>query len=212
MLDIEIITPPTADVLDVVSIEAFRRHLRMTPSNQFPSATLEEALTEALDDLHGIGGELNRTILATSYCRYLTKFPGLDQNNKPLPIQLPYGPLLDQPTIAYGGDSPTASLSSSDFVVKSGMLVPEIHPVSSWPTVTEAPRAVSITYTAGYNSGGYPPKLQRMVKILAAHYLENTEATINEPRQMQINRKVEYALDQLKNLFRIPLAHDDWNE
>jgi hypothetical protein len=65
-----------------------------------------------------------------------------------------------------------------------------------------------VTYKAGYTS--YPPNIKRYVKILAAHIMENPEATILEPRQMQINRKVEFGVESLRAALRIPVSYDDW--
>ncbi|AZO29422.1 hypothetical protein [Mesorhizobium sp. M1B.F.Ca.ET.045.04.1.1] len=211
MLDIEIVTPPTATALDVLSLANFKKHLRISSTVTKLDDTLTDAITDTVDKLHGIGGELNRTILRTTYKRYLKNFPSKDECGNPLPILLPYPPLVDVVGITIeDGSSPDNVVDSADYVVKSGMLVPEIHPVSAWPSITSAPRAVSITYTAGYTT--YPPKLLRMIKFLAAHYIENTEASILEQNKTLISRNVLFAMDDLRAALKVSNSYDDWNE
>ncbi len=211
MLDIEIVTPPTATALDVLSVADFKKHLRISSTVTALDDVLQAAIEDAVDKLHGIGGELNRTIMPTTYKRYLTKFPGNDENGKPLPILLPYPPVIIVGAITVeDGSSPDNDVDTAGYVVKSGMLVPEIHPVSTWPSITATPRAVSVTYTAGYAE--YPPKVLRMVKFLAAHYIENTEASILEQSKTLISRNVLFAMDDLRAALKIQNSYDDWNE
>ncbi|TJW14455.1 MAG: hypothetical protein E5W82_10795 [Mesorhizobium sp.] len=211
MLDIEIVTQPTDTALDVLSVADFKKHLRISSTVTALDAVLQAAIEDAVDKLHGIGGELNRTIMTTTYKRYLTKFPGNDADGVPLPILLPYPPLISFGTIMIeDGSSPDNIVDTADYVVKSGMLVPEIHPVSTWPSITAAPRAVSVTYTAGYTE--YPGKLLRMIKFLAAHYVENTEASILEQNKTLISRNVLFAMDDLRAALKISNSYDDWNE
>lgn len=206
MLDIEVETDPTETGVDVVSVAELARHIHLSPrlrANTDWTANMTDAINETVDKLHGLDGELNRTILPCTWKLYLTQFP------KRGPIYLPYPNLISVDAITIeDGSSPANVVDDSDYVVKS-CLVPEIYPTSTWPTVTFAPRAISITYQAGYET--YPLKLKRLVKILAAHYLENPEATINEPRQMQINRKVEFGVESLRAALTVPVSYDDWN-
>ncbi|AMX93625.1 MULTISPECIES: hypothetical protein [Mesorhizobium] len=211
MLDIEIVTPPTDEATDIVSVAELKRHLRISSTIAAHDTLLGEILEDVVDKLHGIGGELNRTLLTTTYKRYMTKFPGNDECGKPLPILLPYPPLISLGAIMIeDGSSPDNVVDSADYVVKSGMLVPEVHPVSAWPSVTAAPRAVSVTYTAGYAE--HNGKVKRMVKFLAGHYFENTEATILEQNKTLISRNVLFAMDDLRAALKISNSYDSFNE
>lgn len=211
MLDIEVTVEPTAVATDVVSRAEMKRHLRISATNTALDDLIDEAIEEIVADLDGPGGKLNRTILPRTYRRYMKNFPGLDENGDPKPILLPFAPLVQVLSITIeDGSSPDNTVSTDDYVVKSGCLVPEIHPVDAWPSIEDAPRAVSVAYQAGYTT--YPPALKRLVKIMAAHAIENPEASINEPRQMAVNRKVEFGHDYLMSTLRIPLSYDDWNE
>lgn len=209
MLDIEIIEEPSALATDVVSVAEMKRHIGGITSVH--DTLISEIIEDAVDKLGGFGGELNRTILPTTYKRYLDCFPGLDECLKPKPILIPYSPLISVTAITIeDGSSPDNEMDSDDYIVRKGMLVPEIHPVDAWPIVTTAPRAVSVTYRCGYAE--YPKALKRMVKFLAAHYFENREATILEQGKTLIDRRTLFAMDDLRAALRIPVSYDDWNE
>src|SRR3546814_16274447 len=88
MLDIEIVTPPTQTALDVVSLDEFASHLRLSAALRNNATWVENmtaALKEAVDDLHGMDGSLNRMVLPCTVKRYLHGFPSRGK-----PIVLPY--------------------------------------------------------------------------------------------------------------------------
>jgi len=207
MLDIEIITAPTKTALDIVSLDEFARHLRLSPTLRNNATWIDnmtDALNESVDRLHGLSGELNRMVLPCTVKRYLSSFPGQGK-----PIYLPYPDLIyfDAVTIE-DGSSPPNNLDPASYIVKKNTLVPEVYAVGSWPLATSGPRAVSVTYTAGYQE--FPYRLKRMVKTLAAHMIENPDGSINEPRQMAINRKIEYGIETDRTALRVPLSFDDY--
>lgn len=205
MLDVVVVNSPTAAVTDVVSIEEFARHIRLSShlrSKPEQIALMTDALTEALDKLEGPNGELRRCIRPCTLRRYINSFPQRGGE-----IQLPYPDLIAVDGIMI--EAGAVEVPPASYVV-GGELISTVKAVGAWPGITAGKRAASITYQAGYLV--YPPALKRMVKILAAHYLENPEATINEPRQMAINRRVEFGMDDLRATFQVPLSYDDWNE
>lgn len=217
MLDIEIVTPPEQDGTDILSVADLKKRLRITHSRL--DDVLEDAIIEAADKLHGPDGELRRTLFPTTYRRYLRKFPDLkDSRDKVVSvgrgiIQLPYPNLISVDAITIeDGSSPDNVVDDSLYTVRTGTLVGEIelNVGSSWPEYDEGPRAISILYRAGYVE--YPPKLKRMVAILAGHYFLNSSATINEPRVLMLNRQTEFGMTDLRRALQVPLSHDDWNE
>lgn len=211
MLDLEVFVAPDETGLDIVSLADMKKHLRIIHTKL--DDVITDAVEDAADKLHGIGGELNRSVFPVTWKRWMDAFPGNDDDGNPKPILLPFPPLIEVLSVTIeDGSSPSNNLvENTDYVVKSGVIVPEIHPVTTWPTdYTAGPRAISVTYRAGYTD--YPKKLARMVKFLAGHYFENLEATIQEPRQMQINRRVEFAMDDLRAALRVPVSYDDFNE
>jgi hypothetical protein len=210
MLDVVVVTPPSVPATDVVSVNELAIHIRLSTylrSNADWISRLTSAIEDAVDKLEGPGGELNRCIRQCTLKRYLKQFPTRGGQ-----IQLPYPTLISVDNITVeDGSSPPNIVPVESYVV-GGELVASISPVTSWPSASSGPRAVSVTYTAGYPSGEYPPKLKRMVKILAAHYLENPEATINEPRQMAVNRRVDFGMDDLRAALTVPYGYDNWDE
>lgn len=213
MLDIEVLTAPTDDALDILSVADLKKRLRLSATNTALDDIIEEAIKSTVASLHGIGGMLNRTLMPTTYIRYFSSFPGYDVDGKRIPILLPYPPLISVGAVTIeDGSSPENTVSTADYVVKTGTLVGEIHlrSGSSWPTYTSGPRALSVTYRAGYST--YPDDLRRLIGLISSHDVENPEATINEIRQMAVNRKIEYGVEFLTNILRVPLDEGDWNE
>jgi len=205
MLDLEVVTAPTQVGTDIVSVADLKRHLLITHSRL--DADFEDIILDVADKLHGIGGELNRTVFPTTWCRYLSQWPA-DRK-----ILLPYPPLVEVESIVVeDGESPSTVVDSSLYVVRTGTLVGEVELKTGevWPTVTTGPRAIAVTFRAGYST--YPPKLKRMIKLLAGHYHENREATINDPRVLQINRQIEFGVGDLRAALRVPVSHDNWGE
>ncbi len=206
MLDIEITVEPTDTALDVVSIDDMVRHLRLSPtmaSNPTWRANIQEAIEAAVADLDGIDGKLNRFIMPRTVTRYLSSFPRTG-----VCIALPYPPLISVESITYtdGEGSPQTVPVDNYTVRKVG--VGDISYAGAWPQISPAGRAVAISYKAGYET--YPQNLRRLIKILAAHNIENPEASINEPRQMAINRQVDFGVSWLMDSLKIPNSYDDW--
>ena len=221
MLDVIVVGEPTKTGTDIVSLSAMRGHMRMSATNTALDTVITDAINDAAAKLHGDVGELNRTLFPTRWKRYMSRFPDLRNDDGTVnallagPILLPYGPLLDDGDVVVtieDGESPTSLVDPATYVVKTGMLVPEVWPARglTWPDVDPGPQAVSMTYTAGYSA--FPRPLQRMVKILAAHYVENPEATINEQRQMMINRRVDFGMDDLREALKIANSLIGWDD
>src|SRR3546814_8737862 len=134
MLDIEIVTPPTQTALDVVSLDEFASHLRLSAALRNNATWVENmtaALKEAVDDLHGMDGSLNRMVLPCTVKRYLNGFPSRGK-----PIFLPYPNLIDVDAVTIeDGSSPVNNLATSAYTV-SKTLIGEIYAVGDWPLVT----------------------------------------------------------------------------
>lgn len=204
MLDLELLVPPTDVSVDIVSIEAMRRHMR------FRRSTHDELLRECLDDavsrLDGLYGVLNRTIFPRTWIRHMPAFPACGV------IKLPLPPLISVLGITYddgSGSSPGAELPASHYIVRERALIGEVVLKDGyrWPYTARSPRAVSVTYRAGYTT--YPAVLKRYVKVLAAHYFNFPEAALIETRHT-VNRKIEFGIDDLQAQLRVPVSYDDW--
>lgn len=207
MLDLEELVPAEENGLSIVSLAAMRKHLRMSANNMALDDQISDAIIEAADEFHGPNGRLNRTIFPTTWKRWLGRFPAYPHRF----IWLPYPPLIEVLSVSYEEDgSPSSALDPSLYVVgrQGDMGYVQLVDNRRWPTVTAHPRAVSITFRAGYLE--YPPQLKRAVKILAAHALQNPEATLTERSQSQQNRKVEFGLDSIINRLRVSADYVNW--
>lgn len=217
MLDLDVTVPAEKTGLDILTVAELKARLHM--SNSLNDSVVEDAIKEAADKLHGIDGELRRTIFPTTYKRWLTKFPDLKDSRGCVTaigrgiIPLPFPPLIRVVEIAIeDGSSPTTVVDPDLYVVRTGTIVGEIElkTDSDWPDYDSGPRALSITYEAGYET--YPPALKRYVAMLAQHYFLNESATINEPRVLKLNRQIEFGVSELRRQFQVPLGYDDWGE
>lgn len=215
MLDLELISQ-SGDALDVVSLEEMKKHLRIDNTKQ--DDEIEAAIEEAVGALHGRDGDLNRTILPCTWIRWLPGFPQAirrpyGQSVYPRRIYLPYPPVTRVVSIFYedaNGSSPAPELDATKYVARTHNLVGEVEllPNANWPTAANSPRAVGIMYEAGYTK--FPPILKRLVKILAADFVENKEASINERMQSLTSRKISYGVEYCMSKLRVPVALDDW--
>lgn len=214
MLDIEVTVPATETGLDILTVAELKQRLRITHSRL--DSVLNDCIVEAADKLQR---SLNRTIFPTTYKRWLSKFPDLKNARGEVTavgkgiIPLPFPPLIRVVEIAIeDGSSPTTAVDADVYTVRTGSLVGEIelNTDQEWPDYDEGPRAISITYKAGYEE--YPPALKRAVAILAGHYFLNPSATIQEPRVLMLNRRVEFGLADFYRDFRVSNSYDDWAE
>lgn len=207
MLDLEIVTAPSDDGLSIVSRADMKVDLRITHTAL--DTEIDACVQEAADLFHGRDGELNRTLFPTTYVRYLSGFPESGR------IRLPYPPLIEVSSISYineDGDSPMSVVPSTDYIVRVDNMIPEIVLLDSaeWPETAEHPRAVAVTYRAGYTS--YPRQLKRLVKLQASHFFYQKEPTLNDRVQSMVSRKVEFARDHLVANLRVPVSYDDWED
>lgn len=208
MLDVETVIPPTETGLDIVSLAEMKKHLRI--SHDALDDQITAAILEAAEACHGKDGILNRTVFPMRLVRYVSNFPCKNYKGCRV-IQLPYPPLTEVVAITYDdGGSPFAAVDESKYIVRKEQLVGEIEFLTgySYPTVADSPRGVAIVFDAGYET--YPHDLKRLIKIIAAHYIENPEATINESRQMMLNRMVSLGYNWLLARLKVPNALDDW--
>lgn len=204
MLDIEVTTPPVADAeLDVLSVDTLRRHMRVASSSANVLADCKDAIKETIATLGGRGGILNTTILPTTYALYLPAFPnGL--------IDLPYPPVRSITSIVYKDSAGTEqTLSSSAYTFRPGRIEAEIFKRGDieWPTTDpDDPRAVKITFAAGYLTADVPGNLKRLVKLIAASWYENREAEfIGGSGNVSVPQKIIFGFDYLVSQLRRPL-------
>ncbi|MCW1844128.1 head-tail connector protein [Prosthecomicrobium hirschii] len=200
-MDIAVVTPVTGSAWEtVVSVSDLRLHRMLLNSDADEDARMEAAIRDAMDVLDGPQGELRRSVLPVTYDLYLPAFPASRM------IEIPLPPLQSVGSLKYLDTAgATQTLSSAKYVVRSGdALAPgsvELLGTEDWPAIADHPRAVTIRFTAGYAT--VPQGLKRATKLLAAHYMENIEATANDPRISSVNRKITFGLEHLFDRYRV---------
>lgn len=210
--DIEIVTPPVADAeLDVVSREDLKKHLRMFASGITTyDDVLDDCIRDAVGSMHGQGGKLNRTVLPMTWKRHWKCFPTDKEGDEARSLWLPYVPVTSVTSVEYRDvDGATQTLSSANYILIAGFQSARVQllPSEDWPVTEEHPRAVTVTYVAGYTT--YPSNLKRLTKMMAGHNFENLEATINDPRVVIVNRRTEFAHDYLVGMLKVQLPYGD---
>lgn len=204
MLDLEIVTPPEADAeYDVVSVDELRRHMRVASSSANVVADCQDAIKDTIASLGGRNGILNLTVLPTVYALYLPAFPaGI--------IDLPYPPVRSIESITYKDpDGAEQTLAESSYTLRPGVMEAGIIKRGDfrWPsTDSNDPRAVKITFAAGYADGVVPNNLRRLVKLIAAAWYENREAEfVGGSGNVSVPQKIIFGFDYLVAQLRRPL-------
>ncbi|MGL4637824.1 MAG: hypothetical protein ACRCWF_17720 [Beijerinckiaceae bacterium] len=82
-----------------------------------------------------------------------------------------------------------------------------IRGADSLPALQDTPRAVQIDYSVGYRDQSHlsadAPDLRDVIMLLAASRDLNREATIMEPRALQVSRKIEFGVDEMLKPYRV---------
>ena len=133
-------------------------------------------------------------------------------------MRLPFPPLRAVQSVQYlDTDGATQTLDAATYVVKKPPGLPAeiaIIDTDALPDLKEHPRAVTINFTAGYGSDSgeevMPDILKQGVSFMAAHFFENPEATVNEPRLILINRQVDFGVNHILALLRVQYDRRDW--
>lgn len=75
--------------------------------------------------------------------------------------------------------------------------------------LVEQPGTMEIEYVAGAEDPEkVPAALRQAVYLLAASWVSSREATYQEPRIMQVEKKISFGVDQLVAEYRVPNATD----
>ena len=163
------LTVVTAAEKAAVTREAMRTHLRVT-------ATDEDSLIDTLAAAATARVELitNRQLITATLKLTLDAFPDR--------IVLPRAPLQSITHVKYyDTDGDLQTWSSSEYAVDTTTEPGRLGPAYGydWPTHRTMMAAIEIQYDAGYGDdpGDVPEGLQIAIKMLAAHWYENREAT-----------------------------------
>lgn len=116
-----------------------------------------------------------RKLLSQTWAAHLDCFPLWA-------ISFPFGPVRQVNSITYYDvDDELQTLDSSLYQVDTKTFLGRVAPVSggAWPVTYDRLNAVSIEFVVGAASiSGVPERAKQAIRVLAAHWYENREATI----------------------------------
>lgn len=163
------ITPPTEEPLTVADLVA---HLRLDDDAESDLlGVLIQAAREHAEDF------TRRAIMSSGWRMTLDGFPCSDEIELPRPNLLAVTAFTYQATDGTSTPVP-ASLYTVDRDGLPGRLF--LNYSKFWPSTLSIRNAVTIEFTAGYESAALvPAAIKAAIKLLAAHLYENREATIS---------------------------------
>jgi len=161
-----------------VSVEDIGVHLRVDTSDEAEAAYLA-ALIDAATEF--VETRISKQIRRAELTYTLDGFPPCRA------IDLPWPPLVSVESVRYiDADDAEQPLDPSAYSVDVSSLPGRIvrGAVSSWPSTSRVPNAVSIAFTAGYPDDAVPPTLAHLIRLIVGHWHEHregaTDGTITE--------------------------------
>ncbi len=170
-LDLELVTPPSGDV---VTLSEAKAHLRVDVDDD--DVLIQALIDTAVAHLEGRGGVLGRALLTQTWDLRLDGFPADDSY-----IDLPLPPLQSVGLIEYTDrDGVTQIMATSDYRVNTRTLVGRVTlaPTKVWPeTIADDVGVVRIRFTAGYGAASaVPPPIKQAILLLVGPWYQNREA------------------------------------
>ena len=162
-----------------VSLAELKDHCRVDYDTD--DELLSALIVDATDHVEQVTG---LSLVSKTVDYYADAFPYGDN-----PIVLPFPPLVSVTSVTYYDSADTLQTwDSAEYTVDTnpqyyGLIYPARQ--SSYPSARIYPSSVIVEYVAGYTDSGsgdpadnVPESLKLAVKLLAAHFYENREATI----------------------------------
>lgn len=188
-MDLKLKTAPSLTSIDVDLVKAGKRIRHGSEDQQI------EFWIKAADQY--IEKRTNLALMKQTYVLRLRRI---------LPVvQLPRPPLITIGSISYKSEGGSASiLPDPNDRVRIDRMLPTID-----TGLVEQAGTMEIEYDVGADDPeAVPPDLRQAVYLLAASWVESRSATYQEPRIMQVEKKISYGVDQLVKEHRIPNATD----
>lgn len=159
-----------------VSLQEVRDWLRLTP-DQTEFDPLLQSLIPAARGLLEV--KTARQFLQATWRLSLPGFPGDGLSE---PVRLPWPPLISVGAVEYvATDGTLTTLATTLYEVDVDAEPAEIWPAYAayWPLTRPGPRAVRVTYTAGYGlAADVPQGVKTAIKMTVAHWFEHPEAVM----------------------------------
>ncbi len=173
---LRLVTPP-ADM--PVTLDEVKKHLRLESSDD--DDLVEGLVGAAVDLIDGKGGYLFRCVMPQAWAIAIDGgFPSCRQGGDDR-IVLPLGPVTGIASIVYvdaAGVTQTLDPSQYDFFEADGLDDAYVRPVfgATWPVTRAQPRAVTVTFDAGYAAGTVPAGIRAALMLMIAQlYLQRDE-------------------------------------
>jgi uncharacterized phiE125 gp8 family phage protein len=193
--DLRLAAPPATLA---VSLDEMKSHLRIDAGITEHDADITAMLNAVHGLLDGYGGVLGRCLVQQSWTLSFECWPGLM-------VHLPLPPLISLTTFSYldvNGVSQT--VDPNLYTVLDGPLAGlRLLSGKVWPILAPAhPRAVNITFVAGYGAAAaVPGNLKAAIKLLTADLFEHREGQIIDVR---VAVDANPAVARLLKPFRVP--------
>lgn len=156
-----------APVQEPVDLETVKTHLRI-------DGTEEDYLLDAYIQAarHHVETVTRYQLVTATYRLDLPAFPAV--------LRLPRPPLQSVTSVGYTDSAGAAQvLAGTAYRVATSVIPAYLEPVTAWPSITEGPGAVQVTYVAGF---GTPQQVPRpylwLLLLLVADMYEHREAAI----------------------------------
>lgn len=175
----------SAPASEPITTAEAKTHLRIDSSDD---DTYIDTLIEAAR--RHVESFTNRALITQTWELYLDDFPN--------EILLPKPELVSVSSITYTDTAGASQTLSTDvYQVDTDHLPGRIFLKygQTWPAVQEIPKAVKVTYVAGYGAASaVPQSIKTAIKILVAHWYENREPVIVGTNVASVPLSVEYLL------------------
>lgn len=191
-MDITVTTPATQTSISVDLVKQSQRVLHDLEND------LIEFWIKAADDYIAdrINGSMMKRTLMLRVSRVLTS------------IELPYPPVISVTSMKYtptGGSEVIVDQNTGVIITNPNML--PAYAINGLTSATDG--TMTVIYDAGYDDPAkVPPKLRQASLLMASHFLNSREATYLDPRAIKVERKIEFGVDQMVALHRIPNVND----
>ena len=191
-MDLTLKTPPSATSIDVALVKLGKRI-----SHNSEDALILGWIKAA--DLY-LEKRMNRAMMAQTYVLRLRRVLRT--------VYLPRPPLASISHVKYtpeGGSEVT--VAEADYRQSTDRMVARLD-IFEIPMLGRA-GTMEIEYIAGYEkSEDVPADLRQAACLLAAAWVSSREATYQEPRIMQVEKKISFGVDQLVKEYRVPNGTD----
>jgi uncharacterized phiE125 gp8 family phage protein len=180
----------SAPASEPVSLAEAKTHMRIDHSDDDTYITaLIPAARKRIEQV------TRRALIDQTWEMHLNWFPDL--------IEVPRPPLSSVTSITYLDDNGASqTLASSVYTVDTDSQPGRIYEAydQSWPTTYAVPKAIKVTFVAGYGSASsdVPADLVQAVKILVAHWYENREPVAVGLSVASIPMVLDYILEDYR--------------